>query len=87
MRDTNFMPDVVPKLRSMVLDTIDARALAEFYRALLGYQYWPGHECPAPGEEDPRGQDWLVLVDPGEVGAAVAKLLAERRPHKKVYGT
>jgi len=60
------MPDVFPTLGSMVLDTTDARALAEFYRALLGYQYSPGHECPAPGEEDPRGQDWLVLVDPAE---------------------
>jgi catechol 2,3-dioxygenase-like lactoylglutathione lyase family enzyme len=58
------MPDVFPTLRSTVLDTTDARALAEFYRALLGYEYRPGYERPAPGEDDPRGQDWLVLVDP-----------------------
>ncbi|MEY2458359.1 MAG: hypothetical protein QOG30_189 [Acidimicrobiaceae bacterium] len=71
------MPDVFPKLRSTVLDTTDARALAEFYRALLGYQYWPGHECPAPSEEDPRGQDWLVLVDP----AGSARLAFQQVEH------
>ena len=47
-----------PTLRSVVLDTTDARELAEFYRKLLGYQY-------RAGDEEPEGQDWLVLVDPG----------------------
>jgi Glyoxalase-like domain len=51
----------VPKLTTMVLDTTDPRALAEFYRKLLGYVYRPGDEPPADGEPDPRGQDWLVL--------------------------
>lgn len=54
-----------PVLRSVVLDTTDARGLAEFYRQLLGYDYRPGDEQPAPGEPDPKGRDWLVLVDPG----------------------
>jgi hypothetical protein len=53
-----------PKLFQTVLDTTDARALAEFYRQLLGLQYRPGDEPPAPGEPDPRGRDWLVLTDP-----------------------
>lgn len=46
-----------PILRQVVLDTTDVRALAEFYRQLLGYRYRAGDEAPAPG------QDWLVLVD------------------------
>jgi len=45
----------------VVLDGTDARNLAEFYRELLGLAYRPGDEPPAPGEPDPRGQDWLVL--------------------------
>jgi len=52
-----------PELAQIVLDTTDARALAEFYRQLLGYRYRPGDEPPAPGEPDARGQDWLVLLE------------------------
>ncbi|WP_431945116.1 VOC family protein [Micromonospora marina] len=53
----------VPGLRlcQVVLDSTDARALAEFYRALLGLVYRPGDEPPAAGEPDGRGRDWLVL--------------------------
>jgi catechol 2,3-dioxygenase-like lactoylglutathione lyase family enzyme len=61
----------VPKLRQVVLDCTDARALAEFYRRLLGFRYRPGDEPPAPGEPDPAGQDWLVLQDSAG-GARVA---------------
>lgn len=50
-----------PKLRQTVLDTTDARALAEFYRRLLGWAYRVGDEPPAPGEPDAKGHDWLVL--------------------------
>ena len=53
----------VPTLRQIVLDTTDARLLAEFYRRLLGLRYRPGDEPPAAGEPDPRGRDWLVLLD------------------------
>ena len=53
-----------PLLRSIVLDTTDARGLAEFYRELLGYRYRPGDEPPPAGEPDPKGGDWLVLEDP-----------------------
>jgi catechol 2,3-dioxygenase-like lactoylglutathione lyase family enzyme len=52
-----------PELRQVVLDTTGARALAEFYRRLLGLVYRPGDEPPAPGQPDPRGSDWLVLRD------------------------
>ncbi len=54
----------VPSLRSVVVDTTDARTLAEFYRELLGYGYRPGDEPPIAGQPDPRGADWLVLIAP-----------------------
>jgi catechol 2,3-dioxygenase-like lactoylglutathione lyase family enzyme len=50
-----------PELLQVVLDGTDIRALAEFYRNLLGLRYRPGDEPPAAGEPDPNGQDWLVL--------------------------
>ncbi len=52
-----------PTLRQVVVDTEDARGLAEFYRELLGLHYRPGDAPPNPGAPDPRGQDWLVLTD------------------------
>ncbi len=52
-----------PVLRQVVLDAVDARALAEFYRELLGLTYRPGDERPPAGAPDPHGQDWLVLQD------------------------
>jgi len=52
-----------PELRQVVVDCADARALAEFYRQLLNFQYRPGDEPPAAGEPDVRGGDWLVLRD------------------------
>jgi catechol 2,3-dioxygenase-like lactoylglutathione lyase family enzyme len=58
---TNSKP---PVLVATVLDTEDARGLAEFYRKLFGLSYRAGDEPPAPGEPDPKGQEWLVLVDP-----------------------
>ncbi len=54
----------VPALRQVVLDTTDARTLAEFYRALLGLVYRPGDEPPAAGQDDEHGRDWLVLRTP-----------------------
>lgn len=52
-----------PELSTVVLDSPDARWLAEFYRQLLGLAYRPGDEPPAAGAPDPNGQDWLVLAD------------------------
>ena len=66
-----------PQFRQVVLDATDARELAEFYRELLGWQYRPGDEPPAPGEPDPAGQDWLVLKDAaGAVRVAVQQVSA-----------
>ena len=59
------MADDPLMLRQTVLDTTDARGLAEFYRELLGLAYRPGHEPPPPGEDDPDGREWLVLRNPG----------------------
>jgi catechol 2,3-dioxygenase-like lactoylglutathione lyase family enzyme len=50
-----------PRLLHTAIDTTDARALAEFYRQLLGLRYRPGDEPPADGAPDDA--DWLVLVD------------------------
>ena len=51
-----------PQLLHTAIDTTDARALAEFYRQLLGLQYRQGDEPPAGGDADDAS--WLVLVDP-----------------------
>jgi catechol 2,3-dioxygenase-like lactoylglutathione lyase family enzyme len=59
------MAETFPKLLQTVLDSTDARGLAEFYRQLLGLRYRRGDESPAPGEPDPRGRDWLVLTGDG----------------------
>ena len=56
-------------VRQVVLDCTDARALAEFYRDLLGLRYRTGDEPPASGVDE-RGQDWLVLRNPGGVQLA-----------------
>jgi catechol 2,3-dioxygenase-like lactoylglutathione lyase family enzyme len=50
-----------PNWRQVVLDTTDARGLAEFYRQLLGFAYRAGDEPPERGRDDERGRDWLVL--------------------------
>ncbi len=52
-----------PELLQTVLDSTDVRALAEFYRQLLGLRYRAGDEPPPAGAPDPAGQDWLVLLD------------------------
>jgi catechol 2,3-dioxygenase-like lactoylglutathione lyase family enzyme len=53
-----------PVLRQVVLDTTDARALAEFYRQMFGLRYRPGDEPPPAGRPDPAGAEWLCLRDP-----------------------
>lgn len=62
----------VPRFRQVVLDTTDARGLAEFYRQLLGFTYRPGDEPPPAGEDDPNGRDWLVLRRGDDVDVSVA---------------
>ncbi len=56
-----------PRFRQVVLDAVDHRALAEFYRALLGLAY-------RPGDEDRTDHDWLVLVNDGAPGLAFQKV-------------
>jgi catechol 2,3-dioxygenase-like lactoylglutathione lyase family enzyme len=69
-----------PRLRQVVLDCEDPRALAEFYRELLGLPYRPGDEAPSEGT-DPKGQDWLVLRDPeGGPGLAFQRVDALPEP-------
>lgn len=60
----------MPAFVQVVFDTTDARALAEFYRELMGLQYRPGDEPPPDGHSDPRGEDWLVLRSPTGAGLA-----------------
>ena len=69
------MPDSYPALRAVVVDATDARAVAEFYRELLGFVYRSGDEPPPSGEPDPKGQDWLVLRDrTGEARMAIQQV-------------
>ncbi|HEY2791816.1 MAG TPA: VOC family protein [Micromonosporaceae bacterium] len=49
-----------PVLMHTAIDATDPRALAEFYRELLGLQYRPGDEPPTDGTPD--DEDWFVLV-------------------------
>jgi catechol 2,3-dioxygenase-like lactoylglutathione lyase family enzyme len=53
--------ETFPVLMHTALDATDPRALAEFYRALLGLHYRPGDEAPGAGAADEA--DWLVLLD------------------------
>lgn len=64
---TGPMTDDTSRIRLVqtVLDSTDARTLAEFYRSLLGLEYAEGDEPPPPGVPDEHGRDWLVLRDPG----------------------
>jgi catechol 2,3-dioxygenase-like lactoylglutathione lyase family enzyme len=66
-----------PALRQTVLDAPDARALAEFYRQLLGWRYRPGDEAPPAGQPDPAAQDWLVLHDPAGPGRLAFQPVAQ----------
>ncbi|GGO81750.1 VOC family protein [Nonomuraea cavernae] len=69
----------VPTFCQVVLDCTDARALAEFYRSLLGLVYRPGDEPPEAGGADERGRDWLVLRTP-EGAPQLAFQQVERLP-------
>lgn len=69
-----------PTMRQVVLDTTDARGLAEFYRQLLDLHYRPGDEPPPAGEPDPRGRDWLVLRDANDRPNIAFQQVAELPP-------
>ena len=46
-------------LLEVTLDCPEPRDLPEFYRALPGWPYAPGHD-----EVDPAGDEWLLLLPP-----------------------
>jgi len=50
-----------PELMHTAIDAPDPRALAEFYRELLGLRYREGQGPPTDGSPDDA--DWIVLVD------------------------
>jgi catechol 2,3-dioxygenase-like lactoylglutathione lyase family enzyme len=50
-----------PQLLHTVLDAVDVRREAEFWRELLGLVYRPGDEVPEGAVDD---LDWLVLTQP-----------------------
>lgn len=58
------MSDNYPRIVQVVLDSPDARGLAEFYRQLFGLEYRESDAPPPPGEPDENGGDWLVLRNP-----------------------
>ncbi|MEU3624551.1 VOC family protein [Amycolatopsis coloradensis] len=68
-----------PAFRQVVLDCTDARALAEFYRRLLVWDYRPGDEPPRPGVETGHDKDWLVLRNP-DGGVQLAFQQVDRLP-------
>ncbi len=46
------------RLVQTVLDSTDARRLAEFYRSLLGLDYADGDEPPPAGQPSAAGTGW-----------------------------
>lgn len=64
------MAQSFPTISQVVLDTTDARGLAEFYRQVFGLRYREGDEPPSAGQPDENGQDWLVLRNPGGIQLA-----------------
>lgn len=50
-----------PTVLHTAIDARDCRALAEFYRQLLGLRYRDGDEPPTDASTDDA--DWLVLLD------------------------
>jgi hypothetical protein len=73
------MSETFPHIRQVVLDTTDARGLAEFYRQLFGLEYRHGDEKPPDGQPDPRGTDWLVLRNPNGIPLAFQQVEELRR--------
>src|ERR1700722_19458416 len=71
--------EVFPRLRQVVLDCTDVRALAEFYRQLLGFQYRSGDELEA-GQAKSEDRDWLVLHDKDSVTRLAFQQVAQLPP-------
>jgi len=76
-----------PLLRQTVLDALDSRGLAEFYRQLLGFVYRAGDAPPPPGTPDDKAEAWLVIHHPsGEPRLAFQKASSLPRPTWPVAG-
>ncbi|SDJ05122.1 Catechol 2,3-dioxygenase [Frankineae bacterium MT45] len=67
------------RLRQFVLDSTDARALAQFYRKLLGFPYRDGDERPEGADASENGEDFIVLMNPAG-GARLAFQQVEHLP-------
>jgi Glyoxalase-like domain len=76
-----------PIVRQVVLDAPDARALAEFYRQLIGYTYRAGDEPPPGGQADEKGRDWLVLCAPGGVATGGVARIAFQQVNQLLPST
>jgi hypothetical protein len=68
-----------PVLRQTVLDAVDARGLAEFYRQLLGLRWRIGDEPPASGP-DTQATEWLALRDPSGMPVLAVQPVASLPP-------
>lgn len=55
------MSESYARIAQVVLDTTDARRLAEFYRLLFGLEYRPGDEPVSTDRSRTHEEDWLVL--------------------------
>lgn len=69
-----------PELLHTVIDTTEPRALAEFYRQLLGYIYRPGDEPATEVEPNAEDADWLVLTDTNGVRKLAFQLVEMLEP-------
>lgn len=67
-----------PQILHTVLDGTDIRALAEFYRQLLGLVYRPGDEPPPAGTPDDL--EWLVLTYPNGTRALAFQQVEQLTP-------
>jgi catechol-2,3-dioxygenase len=73
MADTSY-----PILTKTAIDARAPRALAEFYRELLGLHYRPDSAPPADGTPD--DSDWLVLLDADDRPVMAIQEKADLRP-------
>ena len=67
-----------PVLLHTAIDARDCRALAEFYRQLLGLHYRPGDGPPTDGAPDDA--DWLVLLNDADERVLTVQEKKDTRP-------
>ena len=61
-----------PRLRSFVLDCLDVRAMAAFYRALTGWGYPEGFDDERVAS--PEFDDWLSIIGPEGIRLSFQKV-------------